>query len=169
MGRRRCSLDRVGDAIARVDSRIAITFTPLKQQVDAALVQERLLAILSESFGALALLLSVIGLYGVIAYTVSRRRIEIGIRMAIGAAPARVVRLVFARIALLLAIGVLIGAGVSSWASRLVAALLYGVEPRDPATLIGAALVLVLVGAATGLVPAWRASRIDPAVVLKEN
>ena len=152
-----------------MDAHIAITFTPLKQQVDAALVQERILAILSGSFGALALLLSAIGLYGVTAYAVNRRRIEIGIRMAIGAAPARVVRLVMARVAVLLAIGVLIGTGVSMWASRLVEALLYGVQPRDPVTLIGAILVLLLVATLTGVVPAWRASRIDPAAVLKEG
>jgi predicted permease len=159
----------VGDAIAGVDSRVAITFVPLTRQVDAALVQERVLAILSGSFGALALLLSAIGLYGVTSYAVNRRRIEIGIRMAVGATPTHVVRLVMARIAVLLTLGVLIGGAVSVWASKLVAALLYGVEPRDPATLIGAMLVLLAVAAVTGAVPAWRASHIDPAVVLKQS
>jgi ABC-type antimicrobial peptide transport system permease subunit len=89
--------------------------------------------------------------------------------MAIGASPGRVVGLVMARIALLLAIGVSLGTGVSIWAAKLVAALLYGVEPRDPVALIGAILVLLLVAALTGVVPAWRASRIDPATVLKES
>ena len=159
----------VGDAIARVDPNIAITFTPLKRQVDAALVQERVMAMLSGSFGALALLLSALGLYGVTAYAVNRRRTEIGIRMAIGAAPARVVRLVLARVTIFVGIGVSIGAGTSVWASQLVAALLYGVEPRDPVTLIGAALMLVIVAALAGWLPAWRASRIDPAEVLRES
>jgi putative ABC transport system permease protein len=159
----------VGDAIARVDPDIAITFTPLKRQVDAALVQERIMAMLSGSFGALALLLSALGLYGVTAYAVNRRRTEIGIRMAIGAAPARVIRLVLRRVTILVGIGVLIGAGASVWASRLVAALLYGVEPRDPITLIGAALTLAIVAALAGWLPAWRASRIDPAEVLRES
>ena len=159
----------VGDAIARVDPDIAITFTPLKQQVDAALVQERIMAMLSGSFGALALLLSALGLYGVTAYAVNRRRTEIGIRMAIGAAPARVVRLVLARVTILLGIGVVIGAGASVWASRFVAALLYGLEPRDPATLVSSAAVLAAVGALAGWLPAYRASRLDPAEVLRES
>ena len=127
------------------------------------------MAVLSGSFGALALLLSALGLYGVTAYAVNRRRTEIGIRMAIGAAPARVVRLVLARVTILVGVGVLIGAGTSVWASRLVAALLYGVAPRDPVTLIGATLMLAIVGALAGWLPAWRASRIDPAEVLRES
>jgi putative ABC transport system permease protein len=160
---------RVGDAIARVDPSIAITFTPLTRQVDAALVQERIMAMLSGSFGALALLLSALGLYGVTAYAVNRRRMEIGIRMAVGAAPARVVRLVLARVAILLGIGVLIGAGASVWASTFVAALLFGLEPRDPVTLAASAAVLAAVGALAGWLPAYRASRIDPAEVLRES
>jgi putative ABC transport system permease protein len=159
----------VGTAIARVDSTITITFTPLKQQVDAALVQERIMAIVSGAFGALALLLSALGLYGVTAYAVNRRRTEIGIRLAIGAAPARVVRLVLARVTILLGLGVVIGAGASVWASRLVAALLYGLEPRDPVTLVSSAAVLAAVGALAGWLPAYRASRIDPAEVLRES
>jgi putative ABC transport system permease protein len=159
----------VDDAIARVDSDIAITFTLLKQQVDAALVQERMMAMLSGWFSVLALLLSALGLYGVTAYAVSRRRTEIGIRMAIGAAPARVVRLVLGRVVILLGIGVLMGAGASVWASTFVAALLYGLEPRDPVTLLSSATVLAAVGALAGWLPAYRASRIDPAEVLRES
>jgi predicted permease len=159
----------VGEAIAQVDSDIAITFTPLKHQVDAALVQERILAMLSGWFSVLALLLSALGLYGVTSYAVNRRRTEIGIRMAIGAAPARVVWLVLARLTVLLGLGVLIGAGASVWASRFVATLLYGIEPRDPATLILSAGVLAGVGALAGSLPAYRASRVDPVEVLRES
>jgi putative ABC transport system permease protein len=159
----------IGDAIARVDSGIAITFTPLNQQVDAALVQERMMAMLSGWFSILALLLSALGLYGVTAYAVSRRRTEIGIRVAIGAAPAHVVRLVLARVTVLLGLGVLIGTAASVWTSRFIAALLYGLEPRDPATLISSAAVLAAVGALAGSLPAYRASRVDPAEVLREG
>jgi len=159
----------VADAIARVNANVSITFTPLNQQVDAALVQERVVALLSGSFGAIALLLSALGLYGVTSYAVNRRRMEIGIRMAIGAAPSRVVRLVLGRVATLLIIGVIAGAGASVWASKFVASLLYGLEPRDPATLVSAAAILTAVGAFAGWLPAYRASRIDPAEVLRES
>ena len=159
----------VGDAIARVDSEIAITFTPLKQQVDAALVQERIMAMLSGWFSVLALLLSALGLYGVTAYAVNRRRTEIGIRMAIGAAPGRVVRLVLTRVIVLVGLGVVIGSAASVWASKFIATLLYGLEPRDPVTLISSAAILAAVGALAGSLPAYRASRVDPAEVLREG
>jgi putative ABC transport system permease protein len=120
-------------------------------------------------FGALALLLAGLGLYGVTSYAVSRRRSEIGIRMALGAAPEAVIRLVLSRVSMLVGLGILIGAGMSSWASQFVATLLYGLEPRDPATLVGSAAVLAAVGAIAGWLPARRASRIDPAVVLRDS
>ena len=159
----------VGDAIAQVDSNIAITFTPLTQQVDAALVQERVVAMLSGWFSVLALLLSALGLYGVTVYSVNRRRMEIGIRIAIGAAPARVVRLVLARVAILLGLGVVIGTVASVSAFKFIATLLYGLEPRDPATLASSAAILLAVGAVAASVPAYRASRVDPAEVLREG
>jgi ABC-type antimicrobial peptide transport system permease subunit len=89
--------------------------------------------------------------------------------MALGAAPGAVVRLVLARVALLIGIGIVVGAGVSAWASRFVATLLYGLEPRDPVTLVGAAAVLSAAGAFAGWLPARRASRIDPAEVLRQS
>jgi ABC-type antimicrobial peptide transport system permease subunit len=95
--------------------------------------------------------------------------VEIGVRMALGAAPGSVIRLVLSRVTLLVGIGVLVGAGVSIWASKFVATLLYGLEPRDPITVVGAAVVLGAVGAAAGWLPAYRASRIDPAAVLRES
>ncbi len=159
----------VGDAIAQIDSNIAVTFTPLKQQVEAALVQERVVAMLSGGFSVLALLLSALGLYGLTVYSVNRRRMEIGIRMAVGAAPARVVRLVLGRVAILLGLGVVIGTAASVWASKFIATLLYGLEPRDPATLVSSAVILVAVGALAAAVPAHRASRVDPVEVLREG
>jgi predicted permease len=159
----------LADAIGRVDRNVAVTFTPLKQQVDAALVQERMLAMLSGFFGVLALLLAGLGVYGIAWYAVSTRRNEIGIRMALGATPAGVLRLVFGRLSVLVSAGVLAGLGVSLWASTFVASLLYGVEPRDVATMIAAVAVLGVVGALAGWIPARRASRIDPASVLRDS
>jgi putative ABC transport system permease protein len=159
----------VADAIAGVNRDLALTFRPLSEQVNASLTQERMVAMLSGFFGALALLLAGLGLYGVTSYAVSRRRTEIGIRMALGADPAGVVRLVLSRVSLLVGLGVLVGSAVSAWASQFVAPLLYGLEPRDPATLLASAVVLAAVGALAGWLPADRASRIDPADVLRDS
>ncbi|HYN07661.1 MAG TPA: ABC transporter permease [Vicinamibacterales bacterium] len=156
-------------AISAVDRNVALTTRPLADQVNAALIQERLLAMLAGFFGALALLLAGVGLYGVTSYAVGRRRTEIGIRMALGAVPRRVLGLVLRRVAILVTLGVIVGTGVSVWASRYVSTLLFGLEPRDPVTLAGAALVLGAIGALAGWVPALRASRIDPARVLREG
>jgi len=159
----------IESAIAEVDPNVVLAFRPLVDQVGAGVAQERLVAMLSGFFGALALLLAGLGLYGVTSYAVTRRRAEIGIRMALGAAPASVVRLVLSRVSRLVGLGVLAGAGISLWASTFVAALLYGLEPRDPATLVGSAAVLAAVGVLAGWLPAFRASRIDPADVLRET
>jgi putative ABC transport system permease protein len=157
------------NAINAVNPELALTFHPLADQVNASLTQERVVAMLSAAFGGLALLLAGVGLYGVTSYAVSRRRTEIGIRMALGAAPAGIVRLVLSRVSRLVGAGVIVGAGASLWASRFVAALVYGLAPRDPVTLIGAAFMLAAVAALAGWLPAWRASRIDPAEVLRES
>src|SRR6202043_1268758 len=110
----------VGAALRGINNDVTVAFEPLAQQVDESLAADRVLAILSGFFGVVAILLAGLGLYGVTAYAVARRRNEIGIRMAIGAAPADVVRMVLARVALLVGVGVLAGAGISVWASTLV-------------------------------------------------
>jgi putative ABC transport system permease protein len=159
----------VAAAIHAVHPDLVVTVRSLSQQVGATLTQERLVALLSAFFGGLALLLAGLGLYGVTAYAVSRRRTEIGIRMALGATSSGVVRLVLSRVTRLVGLGVVVGAALSVWSVRFVATLLYGLEPRDPATVAGAAIVLAAVGAAAGWVPAYRASRIDPAEVLRDS
>jgi ABC-type antimicrobial peptide transport system permease subunit len=158
----------VSSALIGVNRDLTLTFRPLATQVDESLAQDRLVATLSGVFGGLALLLAAVGLYGVTSYAVARRRAEIGIRAALGAAPGDIVRLVLERAALLVAIGVVVGTGLSLWTSTFVASLLYGLQPHDPQTLTGAAVLLAAVGALSGWIPAWRASRIEPASVLRD-
>jgi predicted permease len=159
----------LASALTSVRGDVAITFRPLEDQVNAAMTQERVVAILSGFFGVLALLLAGLGLYGVTSYGVSRRRTELGIRMALGADPGGVIALVLRRVAILVGIGVLVGTGASLWAARLIQSLLYGLQPQDPTTLVAASAVLAGIGAIAGWLPARRASRIDPAQVLREG
>jgi predicted permease len=157
----------VGAALTAVDRDLTLTFQPLAQQVDESLAVDRVMALLSEFFGGLALLLAALGLYGVTTHAVTQRRAEIGIRMAIGAAPASIMRLVLSRVSILVGAGVAVGAAASLWVSQIVSPLLYGVHPSDPVTLAGAAAILAAVGGVAGWLPAWRASRIDPAEALR--
>jgi len=160
----------IAAAIARVDGDVTVEFRPLKQTVRDFTVQERVTAMLAGFFGGLALLLAGIGLYGVMSYAVSRRRTEIGIRMALGAGPASAVRLVLLRVALLVGLGVAAGAALSWWAATFVdKTLLFELQPRDPMTVVTAAIVLATIGGIAGWLPARRASRIDPARVLREG
>ena len=159
----------VAAALAGVNRDLTMTFRPLSAFVGDSLAQDRLVAMLSGFFGVLALLLAGLGLYGVTAYAVARRRTEIGIRMALGAPRSRVVRLVLARVVLLVGAGIGAGLACSLWASTLIASLLYSLPPRDPVTLAGAAVALTAVAALAGWLPAYRASRIDPAEVLREG
>jgi putative ABC transport system permease protein len=156
-------------ALGQVNGDLRITFRPLADHVDAALTQERIVAALSAFFGALALLLAGLGLYGITSYAVNRRRTEIAIRMALGAAPAGVVGLVLGRMVILIAIGIIAGAAASLWASRFVSPLLFGLQPRDPLTLAAAIVLLAAIGVLAGWLPARRASRIDPARILGEG
>jgi putative ABC transport system permease protein len=159
----------IGAALIAVDRDLAFTFRPLSDSLSASIAQERLVAMLSGFLGALALLLAGLGLYGIMSYAVSRRRTELGIRLALGAEPRAVVRLVLARVGLLVGAGVVAGTALSLWLSRFVAPLLYGLQPRDPVTLSAAALTLAAVGALAAWLPVRRASRIDPAEVLRDH
>jgi putative ABC transport system permease protein len=158
----------VAAALTAVNRDIAMTFRALDDQLGASLTQERIVAMLSGFFGALALLLASLGLYGVTSYAVNRRRGEIGIRMALGASPGSVMRHVLARVTGLMLAGVLVGGAVSLWASQHVATLLYGLTPRDPATIVMATAILAAVGVLAGWLPARRAAMLDPARVLRD-
>lgn len=147
---------------------LALTFRPLSDQVSALLIQERLLAAVSGFFGSLGLLLAMLGLYGVTAHNVSRRRAEIGIRMALGGAPGSVVRLMLRRVALLVGTGIVLGGIASYWAARFLTTLVFGIEARDPATFAAAAAVLLGTALAAAMLPARHASRIDPVAVLRD-
>jgi predicted permease len=157
----------LADALMRVDQDLSLTLRPMAIQLGRSLTQERLVAMLAGFFGALALVLSALGLYGVTAFAVNRRRSEIGIRLALGAHPATVVRMVLGRVAWMIGIGAVIGTGVSLWAAKFVETLVYGLDARDPATLAVSGAVLACVGLAAAWRPARRASRIDPALTLR--
>ena len=157
----------IAAALEREDPTAVLSFRTIEDQIRASLVQERLIALLGGFFGLLGLTLAAVGLYGVTSHAVTARRPEIGIRMALGATATGVVRLVLRRIALLVAVGVSAGAALSLWASAYVTTLLYGLEPRDPYTLAAAGCLLIVVAGVAAWIPARRASRLDPAAVLR--
>jgi predicted permease len=136
-------------------------------QLDETLLTDRLIATLSAAFGLLATVLASVGLYGVMAFVVARRRKELGLRLALGAAPSGVLWLVMKEVLVLLAIGLAIGIPAAIGAGRFVSAQLYGIEPNDPWIAAGTAALLGLVSAAAGIIPAQRASRIDPILALR--
>lgn len=139
----------------------------MEDQLDRSLSLERLVAFLSAAFGFLATGLCVIGLYGVTAYTVARRMREFGILMAFGAQSRDVIGKVLRECAILATMGIVLGLPMVWWLSGLVESQLYGVQARDPYTYAGVALMLLTVAALAGMVPAWRASRVNPWVVLR--
>ncbi len=162
-------ISAVKPAIADVNRDVSLQFSTLALQVDESLARERLLATLSGFFGALALALAMIGLYGVMSYNIARRRNEIGIRMALGAEQSRVLRMVLREVAALIALGLGIGLMAALGATRFVESFLYGTKGNDPWTLSLAAGFLTLVAAVAGFLPARRASRLDPMNALREE
>jgi putative ABC transport system permease protein len=159
----------IGAALRTTSPDLEWTFRRMDDQIDASVTQERLTAWLAGFFGIVALLLAAIGLYGVIDNHLRLRRSEIGIRMALGASSSAVVRLVVSRVVLFVTLGAAAGMTASVWLSRLVSSLLYGVQPGDPATLGGATILLAFVGVVAVTLPARRATRIDPAIVLRDG
>jgi ABC-type antimicrobial peptide transport system permease subunit len=154
-------------ALAEFDPRFSLTLHTLKEQVDETVRIPRTLGMLSGFFGGLALLLAAIGLYGIISYNVTRRRNEIGVRLALGATRIRIIGMVLGEVGRTVVAGAALGLVLSLALTRLVTNLLFGVEPNDPATLALAALTMVAVAMSAALVPAWRAARLDPMVALR--
>lgn len=152
-------------AVSAVNPNVSLTFRTLADQVDASYSREHAVATLSAFFGVLAVLLAALGLYGITAYAVSRRHVEIGIRMALGADTRDVLRLVLGRVLTLVILGGAIGGATSLWASRFIAPLLYGLRPGDPTTFAYASAVLLTVACVASALPAGRAVRINPAEV----
>jgi predicted permease len=154
-------------AVAEVTSDIPLKFDTLADQVDDNLVQERLVAALSGFFGMLALLLAMIGLYGVLSYLVAERQVEFGIRMALGARPAAVLRLLMRDVAMVLIGGIGTGLAAALAVVTLLKQVLFGLEPRDPATMSTAVALLSAMALLAAYLPARRAIRMDPMAALR--
>jgi predicted permease len=143
--------------------------TTMSQDLEASIASERMMAFLAVFFAGCALLVTGIGLYGTLAYGTARRTSEIGIRIALGAQRARVLRLIFLENAWIVAAGSLVGLAVALGASRALGSLLYGTSARDPWVLVGSAVVLAVIASAASLLPAARAARIEPMAALREQ
>ena len=154
---------------SKINPAMVLNFSVLKTQIREGLLRERLMATLSGFFGVLAVVLAMIGLYGVISYLVIRRSSEIGLRMALGANRADILVMVLREAAILLGVGLAIGTGLALAAGNAAASMLYGLKPRDPVTLAAAIAVMALVALCASLLPAQRAASVDPMVALREE
>ncbi|HEX6976316.1 MAG TPA: ABC transporter permease [Vicinamibacterales bacterium] len=160
----------IRNEVRQLDQSIPVySLKTVEGQLDETLLTDRLIAMLSAGFGALATLLASVGLYGVMAFVVARRKKELGIRLALGAQPAFVVWLVMREVLLLLAIGLAIGIPAAMLLGGYVSTQLYGIKPNDPAIAGWTVVLLATVSALAGLIPAQRASRIDPILALRHE
>ena len=158
----------VRQAVAAVDRGVPVyQVATMDQLLNASVASERFNSFLLLLFAALALGLTAVGIYGVLAFGVSQRRREIGIRLALGAHPRDVLRLVVRQGMQLVAAGILLGISGALALTRLMASLLYGVSPSDPATFVVVSVLLALVALVACYVPARRATRVDPMVALR--
>jgi ABC-type antimicrobial peptide transport system permease subunit len=158
------------DLARDVDEQMALTnLVPFREIVDRTLVIERLVAQVSAAFGGLALLIAAVGLYGVLAYGVARRRREIGLRIAVGALPGAIERMFLAEALGSVALGVLLGIPTAIAVTHLAAAMLFGLSPQDPTSVGGAVAALTVTTAVAAYLAARGASRTDPLRVLREE
>jgi ABC-type antimicrobial peptide transport system permease subunit len=159
----------VRDQIRGLDSTMPAQTRRFADVVDATLERERLIAMLSAVFAGLALVLTAAGLYGAISHGVEQRTREIGIRISIGAPPVGVVWMILRDCLIAAAAGIAAGAPLTLWLTGVVRAQLFGVSPRDPATVVAAIAGLITVAVLAGYIPARRASRVDPVVALRQE
>jgi predicted lysophospholipase L1 biosynthesis ABC-type transport system permease subunit len=161
--------ESVRAAMRDVDPTLPIQrFTSQTEQISLRFAQERLFATAYTAFGALALVLACIGLFGLMSYSVARRTNEIGVRLALGAQRGRVVGMVLGESMLLVGIGVALGLAAALWAGRFVKTVLYGLSANDPLTVAAAVAVITLVSALAGYLPARRAAHVDPMAALRQ-
>ena len=162
-------IEPVRKAMKKVDPDVPISgaITTQTEQVEGRMAQERLFAMAYSLFGGLALVLACIGLFGLMSYSVSRRTSEIGVRIALGAQREGIVRMVMRESMILVAIGVVIGLGATLAAGKLVATVLFGLNPTDAWTISGAVTLMIVVAVGAGYLPARRASRVDPMTALR--
>jgi putative ABC transport system permease protein len=159
----------VRNTVTQLDAAIPVySMKTVEAQLDETLLTDRLIAMLSAGFGVLATLLASIGLYGVMAFVVARRKKELGIRLALGAQPQSVVWLVMREVLLLLVVGLAVGIPAAFGLGRWAGSQLFGIKPHDPAIAAATMVLLALVSAAAGLIPARRASRTDPNLLRTE-
>ena len=156
------------EEVRRLDPDLPIYWVqPLQKHLDQALFFNRLFAWIFGLFGGVALILAVVGIYGVMAYSVNQRTQEIGVRMALGASPGSVLALILRQGGIYLGVGMVVGIGLAVPAGHLLGRFLYDVQPADPASLAGTVLVLLLSGACACAIPAWRALRVSPMEALR--
>jgi putative ABC transport system permease protein len=160
----------VEDTIHTVDPALPVfAQRSLEQSISVAYFAQRMGGSLLGVFGALALALAAVGLYGVLAYSVTQRSREVGIRMALGAARRDVLRLVLMQGLRLAAIGLAIGLAAAIAVTRLMSAMLFGVSPRDPLTIVSVSLLMIAVALGASLLPAYRATKIDPILAIRHE
>jgi ABC-type antimicrobial peptide transport system permease subunit len=161
-------LTNIPKTVARVDQHLPVdNLMTLPRQIQENVFLDRLISIMSASFAVLATILAAIGLYGVLAYTVVQRTREIGLRMALGAAPSRVRGMVLGQVSRMTLVGGIVGLTAAWGVGRLAQSMLFQMSGSDPLVLAGAAAVLALVALGAGFVPALRASRVEPMRALR--